>query len=170
MATVYVDLPAVVWTPAASNGATRDQIVGANYDVEVLSFAGASTDNTCYTSLPLRNYGSGNLTLSVYWTGDTDTTGNNVRWGAQVGVLTPNTDSTAVGAATLGTAVEANDTHLGTTARRLHTVDLSGLTVTGLADADELAILLYREASDTVNDTYADEAFMVRCVLSYSDT
>lgn len=169
MATVYVDLPAIVWLPASSNGATQ-RVLSGTPDIPVLSFAGASTDNTAYTTVALRNYGSGNLTLTVEWTGDTDTTGNVVRWGAAIAVITPNTDSTAVGSPSFGTAVEVNDTHLGTTATRVHTVDITGLTASGLADGDMLFIQLYREASDTGNDTYADEAYVPRCVLSYSDT
>lgn len=171
MATIKRELLPQTAFPAASNGAQHDVVAGSNAPIPVLAFDGGSTNETVFWTVPLLGYGSGTLTLDVYWRPATSTTGTHTaRWGAAIASLTANSDTDAVGSSTFGTAVEVNDDVLGTTAGRPHMVQITGLDVTGLANEDILTVQLYRDASNTTDDDLTEDAYVFYCVLSYSDT
>lgn len=140
-----------------------------NPPVAGLAFDGGSTDEDAYFYFIARDYGSGNLTVTLYWSADTATTGD-VKWGAAISVLTPNTDTTAVEADTFATATTVNDTHAGTAAGRLHAAVIVVTNLDSLTVNDHVILHVYRDASDTTNDTMAGDAILLGVEVSYSDT
>jgi hypothetical protein len=170
MATVYIDIPVETAIPASTNGAQHKVVDGSNFAVRSIAFDGGSTDESVYFNLgKLANYGSGNPTLSIDWYADTATTGN-VVFGAAMAVITPNTDTQDVETKAFATANTQQDSHLGTTGQRLHTVDLVISNLDSLANGDDVWLHFFRKASDTTNDTMAGDALVTALRLSYSDT
>jgi hypothetical protein len=142
--------------------------LGTNFPVTGLGFDGGSTDEDCFYKFVATNYGSGNLTLTIYWYADTASSGN-VVWGARIAAITPNTDSQDIETKAFATAQTQQDTHLGTTGQRLHSVDLTISNLDSLANGDVVWLHFYRDASDTTNDTMTGDAIVVGLRLSYSD-
>lgn len=169
MATVKINLPILAATPAASNGAAHKTFAGTNFPVRCLAFDGGSTDETVYWQTRLPNYGSGNLTLKIMWYADNASSGN-VVFGAAIAAITPNTDTQDIETKAFATASTVQDAHLGTTAQRLHECSITISNLDSVAADDWVAIQLYRDASDTVNDTLSNDALVVDVELSYSDT
>jgi hypothetical protein len=170
LATVPFDIPIESAIPATTNGAQHKIVDGTNFPVHSLAFDGGSVDETVFFQLGmLPNYGAGNLTLAIHWYADTATSGN-VVWGAAIAVITPNTDTQDVETKAFATANTQQDSHLGTTGQRLHTIDLVISNLDALAAGDAVWLKLYRDASDTTNDTMAGDALVTGLRLSYSDT
>lgn len=169
MATVFQTFsPDEAILPTA-NFPQYQRISGTNFPVAVLSFDGGSADENCYFKFVATNYGSGNLTLTVYWYADTASSGN-VVWGCRLAAITPNTDSQDVETDGLATAQTAQDAHLGTTGQRVHSIDITISNLDSLANGDLCFLHFYRDASDTTNDTMAGDAHLLGLRLSYSDT
>ena len=167
MATVKIPIDITQAVPATTNGPQFG--VSAN-GTRYLAFDGGSTDETCvFPYIIAQNYGSGNLTLNVFWTAATATTGN-VVWGCQIAAQTPNTDSEAADSYTLATAQTVQDAHLGTTATRVHQCAITISNLDSLAADDRIVLSFYRDASDTVNDDMAGDAWLLALELTYSDT
>ena len=169
MATVYQTFQPQDFVPASTNGAQQKSVDGTNFPVDSLAFDGGSTDETAYLNFSAINYGSGNVTLDIIWYADTASSGN-VRFGGALAVITPNTDTQDVETDAFATATEANDTHLGTTGQRLHKLTITLTNLDSLAANDEVWLQLYREASDTVNDTMTGDCLVTKVIISYSDT
>lgn len=142
--------------------------LGTNFPVTGLAFDGGSADELCYFKFVATNYGSGNLTLTIFWYADTASSGN-VVWGSRLAAITANTDSQDVETKAFASAQTQQDTHLGTTGQRLHSVDLTISNTDSLAGGDVCWLEVYRDASDTVNDTMTGDAIIVILQLSYSD-
>lgn len=140
---------------------------GTNFPVSGLAYD-AATEETAFWKFSARNYGSGNLTLSIEWYADT-ASANDVIWGAAIAVITPNTDSQDVETKAFATANTATDTHLGTTGQRLHTVDITISNLDSLAANDAVWIKIYRDA-DAGGDTMTGDAILTQATLAYSDT
>jgi len=145
------------------------RFLGTNFPVSGLGFDGGSADEDAFWKFIATNYGSGNLTLRVYWYADTATSGN-VVWGARIAAITDNTDTQDVETKAFATAQTQQDTHLGTTGQRVHSVDLTITNLDSLANGDIVWLHFYRDASDTVNDTLTGDAIVLAIRLSYSDT
>lgn len=94
----------------------------------------------------------------------------NVVWGARLAAITPNTDSQDVETKAFAAGQTAQDAHLGTTGQRLHSVDIVISNLDSLADGDMCWLHVFRDASDTTNDTLTGDAIIVGLRLSYSDT
>lgn len=141
---------------------------GTNFPVSGLAFDGGSSNENAFWKFIATSYGSGNLTLTLYWYADTASSGN-VQWGAQISAITPNTDSQDIETDGLDTAVEQQDSHLGTTGQRLHSIALTLSSIDSLAAGDYVTLKIYRDASDTTNDTMTGDAIIVFATLSYSD-
>lgn len=139
-----------------------------NPPIQGLAFAGVATDEDCYFYFLARNYGSGNLTVTVYWSADTATTGD-VKWGAAIAVTTPNTDPGAMESETFGAAATVTDT-AAATAGRMYSTTITVSALESLAADDHVILHFYRDASDTVNDTMAGDAYLLGLEVSYSDT
>ena len=142
---------------------------GTNFPVTGLAFDGGSSDELAYFKFFATNYGAGNLTLRIDWYADTASSGN-VVWGARLAAITPNTDSQDVETKAFASAQTQQDTHLGTTGQRLHTVDLTISNLDSIANGDACWLEVYRDASDTTNDTMTGDAIITGLRLSYSDT
>lgn len=139
-----------------------------NFPVIGLAFNGA-TDEFAYWRFRANDYTSGNLTLTIAWYADSTTSGD-VIWGARIAAITPNTDTQDVETDTLATASTVTDSHLGTTAQRLHTADITISNLDSLAADDDVVLELYRDANaagDTLNNV---DAIVVWCNLFYADT
>lgn len=168
MGTVYQQLPVASAVMRTSAFPALVQANGTNIPVRALAFDGAA-EEACFFTFRAVRYGSGNLTLDVYWYADSGTSGD-VIWGAAIAAITPNTDSQDVETDSLATAQTTTDTHLGTTAQRLHTCSITISNLDSLAADDIVQLRFYRDADaggDTMNGI---DALVTNLVLSYSDT
>lgn len=141
---------------------------GTNGPVTWLAYDAATTE-TAYWELTAFGYGSGDLTLDVVWGAATAITGV-VRWEAALACITPEADSQDPETKAYATAVALDDTHLGTSAKRLMraTITLTGASLDGIASADEVWLRIARLGGHA-NDTLAGDAWLKKAVLSYSD-
>lgn len=152
----------------ASSFPAFKKIVGTTTPVSWLAYDAAATEDA-FWSLTATAYGSGNLTINIEWGADTATSGV-VRWSAALGAVTPETDSTDPTAKTYASAATVDDTHLGTTARRLMraTITLTGAGLDSIAANDELWLKVSRVGGDAA-DTLTGDAWLRKVVVSYSD-
>jgi hypothetical protein len=167
VATVYHQWPAAA---AALPAATFPQLVkaaGTNFPVPGYAFD-AAADETFYFDFSAENYGSGNVTVEVWWYADTATSGV-VRWSAAIAAITPDTDSTDIETKAFGTAATFDDTHLGTTGQRLHRAPIAVSSLDSLASRDDVRLRVQRVGSNGA-DTMTGDAIAVRVTASYSDT
>ena len=142
---------------------------GSAFPQEVLAFD-ATTDESCFFKFNATNYGSGDLTLRIRWYADTGSSAN-VVWGAAIAAITPNTDTQDAETKAFGTANTVQDTHLGTTAQRLHEAVITITNTDSIAAGDEVALKLYRDADGTAaTDDFAGDANVTSVILEYSDT
>lgn len=143
---------------------------GGGEDIPSLEFAGASTDKFIHFRFRALSYASGNLQVDIDWAGMDGTTSGNVVWGAQIAAITPNSDTEAPSAPTFATASTVQDAHIGTVGSRLHRCSITINNLDGLAADDYVILQIYRDASDTSNDTYNANAHIVMVTLSYTGT
>lgn len=167
MATVYQHFTALDGVPPASNFATFDVMAGTNFPVACLDFD-TTTAESIYFFFQAVRYGSGNLTIDIDWYADTAASGD-VVWDAQIGAITPNTDSTDIETKALGTANTVTDTHLGTVNQRLHRATITLSNLDALAADDFVVLKITRDVTDAA-DTMAGDASLVGVTVSYSDT
>jgi hypothetical protein len=141
---------------------------GTNFPVDAWAFDGA-TEEDLFVLLMLQNYGSGNLTLRLTWYADSTTSGD-VIWGAAVAAITPDTDSQDVETKAFATANTVTDSHLGTTAQRVHQCTITISNLDSVAANDIVWLRIYRDA-DAAGDTLnAVDANLLTANLEYSDT
>lgn len=169
MATVRIQLNPYAAIPddTVANAARHRVNSGTNFPIHCMAFD-AATDQMAYWQFIADSYGSGNLTLDIYWYADTATSGD-VIWGAQVSVITANTDSQDIETDAFATANTVTDSHLGTTGQRLHQASITISNLDSLASGDHVVLKLYRDA-DAGGDTMTGDAFVTMVELSYSDT
>lgn len=148
---------------------TLTKVDGTNTVFFILSYD-ASTDWAAFWTFRAVRYGSGNITLDLYWYADTATTGN-VVWEAQITAITANTDTTDVETDSLATLNSVQDTHLGTTGQRLHQCAITISNLDSIAADDIVTIRIARDANGTnATDDMAGFAFLQLATVSYSDT
>lgn len=167
MATVRHQFTPLDGIPPAANYATFDVIAGSNFPVACLDFD-AGTDEAIFFVFRAAAYGSGDLTLDLDWYADTASSGN-VVWGAQIGAITPDTDTTDIETKSLATANTVTDAHLGTTGQRLHRAQITISNLDSLAADDWVVLRVFRDA-DNGSDTMTGDACLVGAQLSYSDS
>ena len=143
------------------------KISGTNFPVPGLYYDASAAENAFWYFVA-NNYGSGNLTLRIYWYADTASSGD-VIWGAQIAAITPNTDTQDVETKSFATANTATDSHLGTTGQREHSVDITISNLDSLAADDYVCLKIYRDAA-AGGDTMTGDAILVAALLTYSDT
>lgn len=148
-----------------SNPAQYKTVAGTNFPVESLAFD-ATTEETCYFKFVAVNYGTGNITVTVRWYADTATSGG-VTWGAAIAAITPNTDSQDIETKAFGTEATGDDTHLGTTGQRLHSIDVTVTSLDSIAADDYCVLKLARKVANA-NDTMTGDALVVEVVVSYT--
>ena len=112
---------------------------------EAAVFVGVIPDNANLTS---------GLSVRVNWMATTATTGN-CRWGIQFEKMNTDTDADSFDAAT-----EAHSATNGTPGIPTVTT-LTCTAIDSLAAGDFFRIRVYRDASDTVNDTMAGDAELI---------
>ncbi|MFI6886770.1 hypothetical protein [Streptosporangium canum] len=134
-----------------------------------LAYDAAATESA-FWELGATVYGSGPITVDVVWGAATATSGV-VRWEAQLAAITPETDTVSAEAKTFATAAAVDDTHLGTTAKRLMraTLTLSAGSLDTMASGDELWVKVSRLGGHA-NDTLAGDALLHKVLLTWSDT
>lgn len=153
----------------ATNPGTLDLIAGTSFPVSCLDFD-AATDETVYFRFIATAYGSGNVTVEVFWYADTATSGN-VVWEVQLCVVTPDTDSQDVETDAFATLNYVQDAHLGTTGQRLHKATVTVTNLDSLAAGDWVNLRLARDAnSSNATDDMSGDASVVAVAVSYSDT
>lgn len=140
---------------------------GTNFPVPGLAFD-ATTQETCFWTFPLLNYGSGDITVRVYWYADTATSGG-VTFGASLAAITPNTDTQDIETKAFATENTASDTHLGTTGQRGHHFDITVSNLDSAAVDDDVTLRLRRVPADG-SDTMTGDCVVTKVVISYSDT
>jgi hypothetical protein len=151
----------------ASNYAAYRAAAGTNFPVEGLAYD-TSTSETAYFPFHALNYGSGNITVRVYWYAASASSGG-VVWGASLAAITPNTDSQDIETKSFATEVTQADTHLGTTGKRLHSVDITVNQLDSIAAGDWVVLRLARKVADG-SDTMSGDAVVVGVDIEYSDT
>ena len=140
--------------------------LGTNFSVTGLAYD-ATTAQNAYWKFNAETYGSGNLTLELYWYAATATTGS-VVWLSQLAVINPNVDTQDVETKAFATANSVTQAHLGTTAKRIHraTITLSNLDT--IAAKKQVWLKVGRDAANA-SDDMAGNAILVQACLSYSD-
>jgi hypothetical protein len=166
MATVVVPLfPGPVERPT-TNAPQPKYIAGSTTSRRVLAFD-AATEETCFFVFRAARYASGNLTVRVRWSAASATSGV-VQFGAAVGAITPDTDSTSLGSKVFGTAATVTDTHLGTNADRVMTTAVTVTSLDSIAADDHCFLKFYRDADDAA-DTMTGDCYVEAIDLEYSD-
>jgi hypothetical protein len=142
-------------------------VPGTNFAVSVLFYDAAAIESA-YWKFPSTGYGSGNVTVDLFWYADTASSGD-VVWGCALAAITPNTDTQDVETKAFATQNTATDTHLGTTGQRLHQIAVTVTNLDSLAVGDMVWIRIQRVATDA-GDTMTGDAGLVLARVSYSDT
>lgn len=147
----YAKFSALDGNPPASNYATFD----TRNSVPVLDFDDSTEESTVFLSImpEAASLGSG-LTIRIHWAATTATTGQ-VRWGVQLERGNTDLDSDS-----FDTAAEAHSTTSGTSG----TVTITEITTTnidGITAGDGYRLKVYRDVTDTTNDTMTGDAELV---------
>jgi len=166
MATVYWPFDPFQATMRSTAFPAHVQANGSNYPFRALAFD-ASTDEAAFFTFPATRYGSGNVTVDVWWYADTASSGA-VVWGAQIAAITGDSDSQDVETDSLATAATVTDTHLGTTGQRLHKTAITVSSLDSLSADDWVTLRFYRDA-DAGGDTMTGDALLAGIIVSYSD-
>lgn len=129
----------------------------------------AATDELCVQGFILPDDYVGTPVVEVQWGAASATTGD-VVWSAEIMAATPNSDTADHGTDSFGTANTVTDSHLGTTAGRLHEASIALTTDTdSMAAGDSVDIRLRRDA-DNVSDTLAGDVYVWKVRFTYSDS
>lgn len=147
----YAKLTALDGNPPASNYATFD----TRNSVPVLDFDDSTEEATVFSSIMPEgaSLGSG-LIIRIQWAATSATTGA-VRWGVQLERGNTDLDSDS-----FDTAAEAHSTTSGTSG----TVTITEITTTnidGITAGDGYRLKVYRDVTDTTNDTMTGDAELV---------
>lgn len=142
---------------------------GTNFPVAALAYD-ATNDEAAFWSFIATSYGSGNVTVRVFWYADTATTGN-VVWEAQLAAITANSDSQDIETKAFATLNFVQDAHLTGTGQRLHSADITVSNLDSLAAGDYVTLRVARDANSTsATDDLAGDAFLAKVVVTYSDS
>lgn len=169
MATTRIVLLAGQAMPVPSATLPELKSAGTNITVESYSFDAAADETLQFVVPYVPTYGSGNITAKVLWYGDSATSGD-VVWGVSLACLTPETDSQDIETDAWATENTVTDSHLGTTAQRLHTASVTVSNLDSITTGDYLAVRVRRLGSSSGSDTMSGDAQMTGLVLEYSDT
>lgn len=150
----------------ASNSPQFASVQGTNFPVDYLAFD-ASTEEACYFRLPAPNYGSGNITVRVHWNSAAQTSGD-VKFGASVAAITPDTDSQDVETKAFAAESTTTDSHLGTTAKRIMAFTIAVSNLDSIAAGDDIWVKLARKAADAA-DTLTGDCRVLQVDVEYSD-
>ncbi len=153
----------------ATNFPQYTRVAGTNFPVSGLAYD-ASTDEAAFWKFIATSYGSGNITLTIYWYADTASSAN-VVWEAQLSAITTNTDTQDVETDGLATLNFVQDTHLGTTGQRVHNCAITLSNLDSLAAGDLCHLRIARDANSTsATDDMTGDAILLLATVAYSDT
>lgn len=137
--------------PPASNYATLD----TRNSIAVLDFDDTTEEGAFWVGVIPEgaSLGSG-LKVSITWMSTSATSGN-VRWGAKFERMNTDSDSDS-----FDTATEAHTATSGTSGTPVKTT-ITCTTIDSLAAQDVYRLWIYRDASDTTNDTVTGDAELI---------
>jgi len=164
MATQVIALPPQMAGFKTAGGCNPTRFNGTNFPVYALAFD-ATTSEAAWFQFPLLNYGSGNITLDVYWYSDTETT-HAVVWSTKIGAITPG-DATDMETKAFASAQQAT----GSIPSQNQGLVKTTITISNLdscAAGDWMVLELDRLPADA-SDTSTSDALCVMLVLTYSD-
>jgi hypothetical protein len=167
MATVSVPIDIRAATLGTSAIPELVYVSGTNAPVMGYAFDGATREDV-YLSLPLLNYGSGNITVKAKCYSKAGVTSGTFVFGARIACSTDG-DSTSMEAKNWATAQQSSNTTINSTAKgpKLCTVTVSNLD--GATAGDEMWLNLYRLPADS-GDTITSDIVVTNLWLEYSDT
>lgn len=169
MATVYQTLLPEEAQFLATSFPAYIKTNGTSFPVAGLAYD-AAADEAAFWRFIATNYGSGNITLELWWYADTGSSGN-VVWEAQLEAITADTDTQDIETDGLATLNFVQDTHLGTTAQRVHKCTITISNLDSIASGDICHIRIARDANGTsATDDMTGDAILLAARLSYSDT
>jgi len=170
MATIYHTLKPEEAQPLASAFPAFLKNNGTNFPVSGLAY-NDTTQESAYWVFNAIGYGSGNLSLDIYWYADTETSTNTIVWESQLACITADTDTTDVETKGLDSLNYFQDTHLGTTGQRLHKCTISITNLNSIAAGDVCWLKIARDADGSnATDNLTGDGILVLAILSYSDT
>ena len=167
MATVRLNLVPEEAQFLASAFPAYDKVNGTNFPVTRLLYD-QNTDEKAYWKFEAVNYGSGNITCDLIWYAVNATTGA-VSWEVALAAITPESDSQDAESKAFATALTVDDSHLGTTSKRLHKATITISNLDSIAAGDEVWVRVARLGSHA-NDSLANDVALTEVRLSYSDT
>jgi hypothetical protein len=165
MAEIPLPILAASPDPTAANAPTVGFNSGSNRPYLALD---AATDQRAVWTLRLPDNFSSGGELNIQWGADTATSGDVVLT-AEVMALTPNTDTADAETDSYDTVNSVTDTHLGTTAGRLHEATITLTNADSMAAGDYIAIRIARDA-DNASDTLAGDVFIHAVSLEYTES
>jgi hypothetical protein len=137
--------------PPASAFATFD----TRNAIAVLDFDDSSEESAIFVgAIPEGAILASGLTIRIHWAATTATSGN-VRWGAAL--MRGNTD---IDSDSFDTAVEAHSAANGTSGI-ITITEITLTTIDSIAAGDSYRLKIYRDVSDTTNDTVTGDAELV---------
>lgn len=139
---------------------------GTNFPVSALAFDPA-TDEAAFWKIDAAQFGSGNLTIDLYWYADSGTSGD-TKWDAALAAITADTDTQDVETKSLATAQTVTDSHLGTTAQRLHKCSITLSNTDSIAQGDAVFLRIRRLGSDAADTLNSIDALLERVVVSFT--
>jgi len=148
----YAVFSALDAQPTATNFATLD----TRNSIAVLDFDGGSTneETTFVGVLPEGADVSSGLKVRIHWMATSATSGN-CRWGVQFEKSGTDLDSDS-----FDTATEAHTATNGTSGIETVT-EITATSIDSITAGDRFRIKVYRDASDTTNDTMTGDAELI---------
>jgi hypothetical protein len=137
--------------PPASNFATLD----TRNSIAVLDFDDTTEESAVFIGVVPANASlASGFSVRIHWMATSATTGN-CRWGVQFEDMNTDADADSFAAAT--------EAHSATnaTAGIPTTTTITCTTIDGIAASDFFRIKIYRDVSDTVNDTMTGDAELI---------
>lgn len=168
MATTILNLPIDAAGPVPGETLPEFASAGSSLGAATYKFDAAATEAIQWQVGRILAYGSGNLTVRLYWYGDTATSGD-VVWGVSIAAVTSDTDAQDAETDAWATENTATDSHLGTTAQRWHTATVTVSNLDGLVNGDLLWVRV-RRIGGNGSDTMSGDAQLGGVSIEYSDS
>ena len=148
----------VVSVNAPSAGLASIDSGDVNTTIPVLDFDGGSSDEVATFNIAFpKSWNAGTITARFFWTNSNANAGN-VVWGLQ-GICVA--DSGALNGAMTDAGEVIQDANITTSGDVMVTSSTPAITINGAADDGVTFFNVFRDASDTTNDTYASDARLI---------
>jgi len=148
----------VVSVNAPSAGLASIDSGDVNTTIPVLDFDGGSSDEVATFNVAFpKSWNAGTVTARFFWTNSNANAGN-VVWGLQ-GICV--VDSGALNGAMTDAGEVIQDANITTSGDVMVTSSTPAVTINGAADDGVTFFNVFRDASDTTNDTYASDARLI---------